>query len=44
VEPTREDEGDMAGYTWRQIERLAQNRRRWQAFSMDLCSTRSRRK
>ena len=32
-----------AGYTWRELETLAQNRLRWRAVSMDLCSTGSSR-
>ena len=31
---TTEDEAGKAGYTWRQIEKLTQNRTRWQAASV----------
>ncbi|KAL9978171.1 hypothetical protein ACROYT_G015662 [Oculina patagonica] len=41
---TVDDEASKAGYTWRQIERIAQNRTRWRAVvSMDLCSMESER-
>jgi len=40
---TVDDEAGKAGYTWRQIKKLAQNRMRWWAFSMDLCSSRNSR-
>ena len=37
---TVDDEVGKAGYTWRGLEKLAQNRSRWRdAVSMDLCST-----
>ena len=41
---TVDNEAKNAGYTWWQLERLAQNRSRWRAIvSEDLCSTRSER-
>jgi len=41
---TVDDEASKAGYTWWQLERIAQNRPRWRAMvSVDLCSTGSER-
>ena len=40
---TVDDEVDKAGYTWGELEMLAQNRLRWWAVSMDLCFTGSSR-
>ena len=40
---TVDDEVGKAGYTWRKLETLAQNRLRWRAVSMDPCSTGSSR-
>ena len=41
---TVDDEVGKAGYTWRELEKLTQNRSRWRAAaSMDLCSTGSSR-
>ena len=41
---TVDDEASKAGYTWWQLERIAQNRPRWQAMvSVDICSTGSER-
>ncbi|KAL9968988.1 hypothetical protein ACROYT_G021142 [Oculina patagonica] len=41
---TVDDEASKAGYTWTQIERIAQNRTRWRAVvSVDLCSMGSER-
>ena len=41
---TIDDEVGKAGYTWRELETLAQERSRWRAaVSMDLCSTGSSR-
>ncbi len=41
---TVDDEASKAGYTWRQLERISQNRQRWRAMvSVDLCSTGSER-
>ena len=41
---TVDDEVGKAGYTWSELEKLAQNRSRWRAaVSMDLCSTGSSR-
>ncbi|KAL9987664.1 hypothetical protein ACROYT_G002008 [Oculina patagonica] len=41
---TIDDEASKAGYTWTQIERIAQNRTRWRAVvSVDLCSMGSER-
>jgi len=35
---TVDNEASKAGSTWKEIEKLAQNGRRWRAVSMDLCS------
>ena len=35
---TVDNDASKAGYTWKKIEKLAQNRRRWRAVSMDLFS------
>ena len=41
---TVDDEASKAGYTWWQLEKIAQNRPRWRAMvSVDLCSTGSKR-
>ena len=36
---TVDDEASKAGYTWRQLEKIAQSRPRWRAVSIGLCST-----
>ena len=36
---TVHDDARKASYTWRQLEKIAQNRPGWQPVSMDLCST-----
>ena len=36
---TVDNKASKAGHTWKEIEKLAPNRRRWQTVSMDLCST-----
>ena len=40
---TVDNEAAKAGYTWKEIEKLARDRGRWRAVSLDLCSTGSER-